>query len=150
MNLNIVTTGAVVGFAVQNPRNAILFLLVPVVSSALGLLYADHGRSITLMAAYIDERMRLRRGGEDVRLFPWEDYSRNEVDKEKFFQKYKIAVTLVFVLPPALALVYLRTDGRLGQVFLEVAWTCGLVLSLYMSIMIWRTDFKPKRSAAKS
>lgn len=143
MNLNIVTTGAVVGFAVQDGRNAILLLLVPLVSSALGLLYADHARSIALLGGYIHGGMRYLRDGKELPLFLWEAYSGKQVDEEPFYVKYKIAVALVFVVPPALALSYLWIAQRLTATIHWLTWSVALILSTYMIVVVFRTAFKP-------
>ena len=144
MNLNIVATGAIVGFAIRDPEdNGLLLLLVAIVSSALGLLWADHARSVALLAGYTNEKMRFDLDGESVPLFPWEEYSGAEVEKQRLYLQFPVAVILVFVLPPALALTFLQTENYLDSGLRDAAWWTGLVLSSYMCFVIAQTELKP-------
>jgi hypothetical protein len=52
--LNLTTTGTIIGFVVGKsdaPRT--LLLIVPIVSSTLGLIWLDHHRNIQLIAKYV-------------------------------------------------------------------------------------------------
>jgi hypothetical protein len=67
MALNVTATGTIVGFVLTQHSARSLFLLVPVISSTLGLLWLDHHPVIRLLATYVrDEvwcgRHRGRRG----------------------------------------------------------------------------------------
>jgi hypothetical protein len=51
--LNLTAVATIVGFVLVKHSSKSLLLLVPVVSSVLGLLWLDHDRNIRLMALYI-------------------------------------------------------------------------------------------------
>lgn len=149
MNLNIVATGAVVGFAIPNPDNLLLLLLTPVVSSALGLLWADHARSVFMLAGYIDTYLTYERDGREMKLFPWEERSREREGNRPLFVKFRIAVVLVFVVPSLLALLYLVVEVRAAvhSGIVATAWYTGLLLTIYMTVVILRVKFKPEDTA---
>ena len=154
MNLNIIATGAVVGLAARGPdENVLLLLLVAIVSSALGILYADHARAISVLAGYVDEKMRFERDGRVRKLFPWEEYSRCKEKDRPFYLKFPIAIVLVFVIPPSVALTFLRQRGDyLDKSLSEVAWFLGLVLTVYMTLILVTvliTGLKPRDPSAR-
>lgn len=76
-NIALTLTGALVAYAIAN--EAIVMLLVqPIVVSALGLLYADHGSAIRRVSRYIDRRVApaaIRLTGEPV--LQWEGVVQN-------------------------------------------------------------------------
>ena len=55
--LNLTSAGTIVGFVLANHAPKALLLIVPVVSSTLGLIWLDHHRNIQLAGQYIKEKL---------------------------------------------------------------------------------------------
>lgn len=142
INLNVVSAGALGGVALARAGNEELLLLVAVISSALGLLYADHSQSIVFLAHYIDQELR---GPNGDPLFLWESRSREYERKWRTAFSFRLSIFLVFAGPPAAALLYVSflMDAFWSSAPRAAAWGFGAVLTGLMATSILTTPLKP-------
>ncbi len=143
INLNVVSTGTLGGVSLARAGNENLLLLVAAISSALGLLYADHSRSIVFLARYIDQELRAPDGS---RLFRWESRSKLYESRRPRVYAFRLSLFLVFVIPPVIALsLLLAQDGYWNSFLRETAWLSGATLTVLMAITIMTTPLKPEK-----
>ncbi len=149
INLNVVSGGALGGVALARPANEELLLLVAVISSSLGLLYADHSQSIVFLAHYIDKELIAPTGDQ---LFKWEARSRTyEKERRKAFS-FRLSVFLVFAGPPVAALSYVPflKNAFWSSPPRTIAWGLGAALTVLMGYSVLTTPLKPDEGTVRS
>jgi hypothetical protein len=142
INLNIVASGTVGGIALTRSTNEAVVLLIPAIASALGLLYADHSRSIVYLGKYLAEEFRTPEGDP---IFRWESKS-SELDAQRpRLFAFKLSLFLVFVVPPIIALTYLliHIEGFWSSASRSVGWSVGALLTGLMAATLMTTRLKP-------
>lgn len=130
LNLNITATGTVAGLVLSQRVNPVLLLLLPFLSSALGLLYLDQALNIKNIGAYIKEELkpRLATAARDVGVLAYEErideYERRIVLR---FLPWGLPVTILFSFP-ALAALF-SSLGRIDTLGMGALWVMGMVLT---------------------
>jgi hypothetical protein len=145
VNLNMIAIGAIIGFALRTPGAPLLLLLVAVVSPTLGLLWADHARSVQYLARYIDRDLHIVRDGQKVKLFLWEEKSSSLVAKQPLYTRFELMRFLIFVVPPLSALLYLVIERHIvfDRSLDTLGWFLGGALTAYMASVLLTTKLKP-------
>jgi hypothetical protein len=133
ININIVATGTLAGFVLNDPSGIELLLLMPVLSPVLGLLWLDHSNAIRNMGDYIAARVQTTiaetiPGHPD--LLGWEAFlDEHEVGHKTLrFLPLGVPILAVFTALPTFALV--RSFGELTSVWRWVLWFLGLFLTV--------------------
>jgi glycogen debranching enzyme len=136
VNLNLTAGGALAGasFLAKFP---LLVLLLPLVSSALGLLYFDHHTAILHIGGYIRSQLypRLRSSFPEQRLPTYEDAV--EAERRDLLSRIFMTVPFLvaFLLPGMLGLVYTSTSLA-HQWFAISVWVLGLLMTLTI-VVVW-------------
>jgi hypothetical protein len=75
LGLNLTASSAVAGFVLSDRADPLLLLLLPFLSSSLGLLFLDHGINLDRIGTYIKQELKPRatRAGGDPGLLAYED-----------------------------------------------------------------------------
>lgn len=145
VNLNLTAVAAVVGLVATHRAGDSLLLLTTVISSALGLLFADHARTIRNLGRYIKDDLRpaLRKAlGRDA--LAWEERSGQYRKGELTTLTYRIPLFLIFVGPPTAGLTITALhDPRFSHFDLQLwlYWFGGLFLTAYMAIVFANIQF---------
>jgi len=130
VSLNLTATTTIVGFAISNPKIWGLFLVLPLLSPAFGLLFVDHSLNIRKLGTYIQEHLGpiLVREARDEQLFQYEHWVRDyETRRVLRWVPFGIPLLLLFGGFPVTALVLTYpTSLRLIHPTLEPAWAWGL------------------------
>jgi hypothetical protein len=134
VSVYLTAIGLVIGLVLSDkgvPRE--LLLVVPLISSGLGLFYAGHSRACLIIGRYIRIRLwpRLRGVGKGP---SWEEYllslrRRNNSRSLRHFSLQVLGGTVVFVMPSVGALAF-SADAAFASKSLELVWVLGLVLLL--------------------
>jgi hypothetical protein len=103
--LNLTAVATIVGFVLVKHSSKSLLLLVPVVSSVLGLLWLDHDRNIRLMALYIGTELWRDRKQS------WERWSGEGHSRPKEIL-YWIAIAIVYGVTSGCTLAVGWPGGR--------------------------------------
>jgi hypothetical protein len=110
-----------------------LLLVVPLISSGLGLFYASHSRACLIIGQYIRIRLwpRLRGAGEGL---SWEEYllslrRGNDSRALRHLSLQFLGGTVVFVMPSVGALVF-SAHAAFAREGLVLVWALGVVLLL--------------------
>lgn len=145
VNLELTAVAAVVSLVATHRAGDSLLLLMTVISSALGLLFADHARTIRSLGMYINNDLRkLLRAATGENVLAWEERSGEYRKGEKTTVTYRVPLMLIFMGPPvaALALTGLH-DPRFSNfdVPLWLYWLGGLLLTVYMAIVFVNIQF---------
>lgn len=133
IGLNLTALGTIVGFVVTQKAGEELLLVVPLVSSTLGLLWLDHHTNIHRAAAYIRDH-----------LWEWTpSWEKHLVTRHHSRWRAFIfwsSIGLVFAAVPVAALVigWPPADGRSG---VYVLWGLGAALTALYLVAFTHTVF---------
>lgn len=128
INLNITAVGTIGGLSIAYHANPLVLLILPPLSSALGLLYIDHARNISRLGWYVRERLwtSLRQASSDTKIPTYEDevasYERRALTRIGF----GLPFFFMFWGPPIFGLAF--TFSSLGDVWTIVLWVVGLLM----------------------
>jgi len=125
LSLNLTAISALVGFVLAHQADERLLLLLPIVSSSIGLLWYDHARNIESLGDYIRRDMPVFRGYEE-RIAQLEDTELRRVPMTA-------ALLILFVATPIAGVIIPidRVDGALWGL-----WSVGLVLSVLCAFVL--------------
>jgi hypothetical protein len=106
VHLNLTAAGALAGVAAANPGSAALMIVLPFLSSALGLLFLDHERKIHTVARYIKTKLW---DGWDPSWERWLDKHR----KSDWWRLIEVPMpTMLIFLGPAIAGLVVAYDHQ--------------------------------------
>jgi hypothetical protein len=125
LTADLTALAAIVGFVLSDKADTRLLLVLPIVSSAIGLLWYDHARNIESLGDYIREEMPVF-GGYERRIAALER-------KEWRRVPMTLALLILFVGVPVAGLVL--TIDRVHH-FQWLLWACGLALSVVCSVVL--------------
>lgn len=144
LNINITATTALSGFVLVNKANEMLLLILPLLSSALGMLFVDHSYNINNLGNYINDRLRPLVDSlvEDSRLLGYEAFV-DEYEQKKVlrFLPLGVPLTLVFAGPPVAALVFSWTSLRTTWAW--TLWIAGLLMFTAFIVMWFKFLYVP-------
>jgi len=121
VGLNLTVLAAVAGAVASSDVGADFLLVLPLVSSVLGLFWLDHARNIELIGSYIANELWHWEPS-------WESYGRNLNTRMSWrVLEFGLPVSLVFVGGSVAALVLTVVEG-LGGRGAYVLWALGLAL----------------------
>jgi hypothetical protein len=124
--LNLAASATIAGAVVASRLDDEFLLVLPLVSSVLGLLWLDHARNIELIGSYIANKLWLWEPS-------WETYAR-QLERRMRSQvlEFALPMSLVFAGGSVAALVITALGGLHGS-GTYVLWGLGFVLaSLYL------------------
>jgi hypothetical protein len=140
--LNLTAISGLAGFVLAQKADERLLLLLPIVCSAIGLLWYDHARNIESLGDYIRQEMP-DFGGYEERI--------DALERSEWRRVPMTAALLVlFVATPIAGIIvpFDRVDGALW-----VLWAVGLVLSVscIVALVGWMmAGLRPARPAPTS
>jgi hypothetical protein len=154
LNLNMTATAAVAGFVLSNKADPLLLLLVPILSSALGMLYVDHAYNIINLGAYIKNTLAplLNKIAASSGLLGYEErIAEYEQRKVRRFLPFGLPLAVAFTVPPIGALIF--SFRSLEETWTWVLWGFGAALTaIYLvswtSFLLLPYRKRPSRSAA--
>jgi hypothetical protein len=116
--LDLTALTAIAGFVLSNNADRLLLLLLPIVSSSIGLLWYDHARNIDSLGTYIRENLRVF-GGYEQRIDELEVSELRRVPMT-------LALLVLLVVTPIAGLVvtFRNVHGSLWAL-----WVGGLLVS---------------------
>jgi hypothetical protein len=125
--LDLTALTAIGGFVLSDHANRLLLLLLPIVSSSIGLLWYDHARNIDSLGTYIRDQMPLLGGYEQ------------KIDELEVAELRRVPMTLALLVllvgTPLSGLVV--TLGHLHG-SLWALWACGVLLSVACTFFLVR------------
>ena len=125
LDLTALTT--IAGFVLAKNADQLLLLLLPIVSSSIGLLWYDHARNIDSLGTYIRENMPVFGGYE------------RRIDELEVAELRRVPMTLALLVllvgTPISGLVFTfnDVDGSLWAL-----WACGLLVSVVCTFFLLR------------
>src|SRR5262245_60944942 len=137
LNLNITATTAVAGFVLSSKADAILLLILPLLSPALGMLFVDHSYNITNLGSYLNSRLRplATAAAGDSRLLGYEEFvDQYEQNKLLRFLPLGFPFMLLFAGFPCAALLF--SWAELKESWAWALWVAG-VLMVICFIALW-------------
>lgn len=146
ININAVASGVAGGLVVNNPGRVELLLVLPILSSVLGLLWLDHAHNIRNIGDYINTTLRpsivgiLGEGGE--RALAWEEHV--DVYERRAFLRFLplgVPVLVLFAAVPVASLA--RTGGSVGSGWQWVLWIGGGLLTISFLALWTRLILQP-------
>jgi hypothetical protein len=139
ININVVASGSVAAFALEDPSRLALLLLLPVLGPVLGLLWLDHSYAIRGIGDYINGYLRpeineLAAG--DGRLLGWETFLDMHEKEHKLlrFLPLGLPISLIFAGVPALALGVAVSAVETVEGW--ALWGLGLAL-IFSFLTVW-------------
>jgi hypothetical protein len=147
LNVTITATATIVGVIAARRGPESFLLLLTFVCPTLGMLWADHARTIGSLGRHIDTVIRPRVegiGGKD--LLAWEKLNRNDPAQEQKAVNFvfRLAYFLIFVGPPLAAIFFtpFREPSVSGSVHLFwICWGAGLILTALTAWLIAQLQF---------
>jgi hypothetical protein len=125
--LDLTALTAIAGFVLSDNADRLLLLLLPIVSSSIGLLWYDHARNIDSLGTYIRENMPLFRGYEQ------------RIDELEVSELRRVPMTVALLVllvgAPISALVVTLRDVH-GALW--ALWACGLLVSAVCTLFLVR------------
>jgi hypothetical protein len=125
--LDLTALTAIAGFVLSDNADRLLLLLLPIVSSSIGLLWYDHARNIDSLGTYIRESMPVF-GGYEL-----------QIDELEVAELRRVPMTLALLVllvgaPISGLVVTLHdVDGALWAL-----WACGLLVSVVCTLFLIR------------
>jgi hypothetical protein len=129
VNLNVTATATILGFVLADKADPRLLLALPIVSSALGMLFIDHAYNINNLGSYINKKIRpvVRDASGDDRLLGYEEaMDKYEQKKLLRFIPFGLPLTILFSGVPLASLCFVL--GSLGAGWAWVLWALDVVL----------------------
>jgi hypothetical protein len=146
INLNLTAVAALVTIVATQEVDQRLLLLLCSISCALGLLWADHGRTIYDLGTHIGDE--IRPALERIAATPvltWEEKSQGYRRGRNIMLTYRLPLFLVYAGPPVAALLVTAVDPGIadfdGPTF--VFWMSGSTLTTYLALVLGRMQFRP-------
>jgi hypothetical protein len=146
VNLSITAVGILGGLGLSQYGDERLLLLIPIVSTLLGLIWLDHAANIFKLGDFIREQLMPRliqeAGTEDL------------PDYEKFIRKYEGSTHIIiraFMLPPLLAFIAPSIMGIIVAFKSDVRnwlfWLMVIIAIIFVSVFIayWRSFVSESR-----
>lgn len=125
--LDLAALTAIAGFVLSDKADQLLLLLLPIISSAIGLLWYDHARNIDSLGTYIRENLPLFGGYE------------RRIDELEVSELRRVPMTLALLVllvgAPISGLVVTFHDVH-GSLW--ALWSCGLLLSIACTYFLLR------------
>jgi hypothetical protein len=125
--LDLTALTAIAGFVLSDNADRLLLLLLPIISSSIGLLWYDHARNIDSLGTYIRENMGAFGGYEQ------------RIDELEVSELRRVPMTLALLVllvgAPISGLVVTLgdIDGPLWAL-----WACGLLVSAVCTFFLVR------------
>jgi hypothetical protein len=116
--LDLTALTAVAGFVLSDSADRLLLLLLPIVSSSIGLLWYDHARNIESLGDYIREQLPTF-GGYERRIA--------ELERSEWRRVPMTLALLVLLVGTPLAGIVLTFHELHGALW--ALWACGALLS---------------------
>ena len=134
MNIALTSGAAIAGFALANPKQSVVALVLPFVVAALGAIWLDHARQITKIGIYVSTALwpQVRESIAFPEMTSHEDWVRDQDRYRLAWIAFVLPLMLIFVFPAYAALVYCRKAAAEGG--LMALWWIGLLLTLASSI----------------
>jgi hypothetical protein len=127
MALELTAVGTVVGFVLGKRSPTELLLVVPFISSTLGLLWLEHARHIGRIAQFIDEQLWARQQPS------WETYRRSTENEAPWLSAIFWGSRLVVFFGASLATLLLGAiEGESAVAVSLLTPTGGLLTTLYV------------------
>jgi hypothetical protein len=154
VNLNVTATAAILGFVLSDKADPRLLLALPIVSSALGMLFIDHAYNINNLGSYINKKIRpvVREASGNDRLLGYEEAMDTYEQKKLLrFIPFGMPLTVLFSGVPLVSLCFVL--GSLGTGWAWTVWALGLVLvaaqlSLWVLFLVDPQRLDPLRDSA--
>lgn len=136
MNLNLTAVGVVGGTVLSEHASPLLLLLLPVVGSALGILFFDHASWIENLGRYIASTIQpiVAAAGGDRRLLSWETGYRRETRRTSMMLRSGLPLLVMFVAGPITATVF--SVSYLDHPWAWWVWSIGLLLEVVL-LLLW-------------
>jgi hypothetical protein len=137
MNLNITGAATIAGFVLSHKADALLLLLIPLLSPCLGMLYVDHAFNIQSLGNYIQKEITPLLIGitNEPRLMQYENRI-DEYERQRLlrFLPFGLPTTVIFAVAPISSLIF--TWPHLDYSWAWILWGSGLLLvAAYM--VLW-------------
>jgi len=134
LQINVAAIGTVVGFVLATTADRQVLLLLPLLSSALGMLYLDHGVNISNLGRFSDAvvRKKLNEVAPVADVMGYEVWVRDfEARLVLRFLLLGVPVFVLFAGVPAGSLIFLWICGTLSRGgWPATLWSADLVLVL--------------------
>lgn len=137
INLNITAVGTIGGLVIAYHGSPLVLLIVPLLSSALGLLFVDHAYNISRIGWYIGDKL-----WSFLRQMPGSDKIPTYEEEVAAYEQRKIArigygVPFFFMFsgPPIFGLVF--SFGSLGAAWAIALWVVGLLMLIDLIVSWW-------------
>jgi hypothetical protein len=136
MNLNLTAVGVVGGTVLSQHASPLLLLLLPVVGSALGILFFDHASWIENLGRYIAATIQpiVAAAGGDRRLLSWETDYRRGTRRTSMLLRSGLPLLVMFAAGPITASVF--SLSYLDHPWAWWVWSIGLVLEVVL-LLLW-------------
>jgi hypothetical protein len=144
IQIAVTAVGTVLGFVLGAKADPRVLLVIPLISTPLGMLYLDHGLNIANIGEFIRTRivpvLEVVPGASDV--LGYEAFMRS-------FERRRVLRVLLFGAPllllfagfPAGALFYLCWAGLVNTWPVKVLWAVGALLVLWYLVFWWTFMF---------
>lgn len=149
-NLNMTASAAIAGFVLSDKADPLLLLLIPLISSCLGMLFIDHSLNIRNIGHYIDSEVRpiIIQKTDNDKLLAYEHFvGRHEQEKFLRFIPLAIPVCSWFAILPSASIIYLLKVVNTGLAW--SLWAIGL-LSVLVFVGLWLSFVLSPFSASTS
>jgi len=134
---NMTASGTIYSFVLSNIDSLKdLLLIIPILSSILGIIFFSHSLKISLLGHYIRDKIspKIKLLTNDSSVLDWEYYIRQEDRRQRLFKWFSLDLVWlsVFLLISGISLVSALVSG----LCVSVIWIIGLVLTIAVSIMM--------------
>lgn len=127
LGLDLAALIAIAGFVLSDNADSLLLLLLPIVSSSIGLLWYDHARNIDSLGTYIRDHIGTFAGYE------------RQIDALEVSELRRVPMTLALLVllvgTPITGLVVTFDDVE-GTLW--ALWACGLLVSVACTFFLLR------------
>jgi hypothetical protein len=136
MNLNLTAVGVVGGTVLSQHASPLLLLLLPVVGSALGILFFDHASWIENLGRYIAATIQpiVAAAGGDRRLLSWESDYRRGTRRTSMLLRSGLPLLVMFAAGPITASI--SSLAYLDHPWAWWVWSIGLMLEVVL-LLLW-------------
>ncbi|HLI82759.1 MAG TPA: hypothetical protein VKV17_02515 [Bryobacteraceae bacterium] len=149
LNINITGVTAITGFVLSGHANPLVLLIVPLFSSALGMLFVDHSYNIKNIGAYINSRLRPEavRAAANRDLLAYEEFVGAYEQKAIWrFLPFWLPLTMLFAGPPIGVIIFVAP--LLKERWAFDLWIAGVLLYAIFLILWGRFLLAPFRGEA--
>lgn len=136
MNLDLTAVGVVGAAVLSQHASPLLLLLLPLVGSALGILFFDHAAWIENLGRYVASTLQpiAAAAGGDQRLLSWEANYRRGTRRTSMMLRSGLPLLVMFAAGPITASIF--SVPYLDHPWAWWVWSIGLLLEVVL-LLLW-------------